>query len=168
MKMPRQYFSSDHECFLSPSLYCIIHLSSTVLHFIIGDSEKIVKQKNAELSTCVIWPVEMAVEGRGNRPWVLGILIDEGAKLEGGGILTPFLLAPLQLSSQKKTILRYKSIGEGGGDFPLASPQVTSVELRVKYKIIYIATSFVYITSFYCERSKSEVIFVHNIKAYRE
>jgi len=69
---------------------------------------------------------------------VLGILIDEGVKLEGGG-----------------------------GYLPLASPQVTSVDLRVKYKIIYIATSFVYITSVYCEISKSEVVSVHNIKAYR-
>jgi hypothetical protein len=41
------------------------------------------------------------------------------------------------------------------------------VELRVKYKIIYIATSFVYITSVYSEMSKSEVVSVHNIKAYR-
>jgi len=52
-----------------------------------------------------------------------------------------------------------------GGISPVASLQVTSVELRVKYKIIHIATSFVYITSVYCEISKSEVVPVHNIKA---
>jgi len=51
--------------------------------------------------------------------------------------------------------------------FPLASPQVTPVELRFKYKVICIDTSLVYITSDCCEISKSEVVSVHNIKAYR-
>ena len=167
--MPRQYFRPDHGCFLSALLWCIIHHSPTALHFIVWDTERFVKQKKAELSTCVIWLVELAVEGGegGNRPWVLGIVIYEGVKLERRGFSPNFWLTPLQLSSQNKTILRYKKYW-WGGYFPLAFPQFTSVELRVKCKIIYIATSFVCITSVYCELSKSEVVPVHNIKAYRE
>jgi len=61
--------------------------------------------------------------GGGLRPWVLGILIYEGVKLERGGFSRHFLLAPLHLSSQKKTILRYKKYWRGGIS-PLLLPKL--------------------------------------------
>jgi hypothetical protein len=56
--------------------------------------------------------------------------------------------------AKRKLFSGIKSIGGGRRYFSLASLQVRLVELRFKYKIIYIATSFVYFTSVYCEISK--------------
>jgi hypothetical protein len=81
--------------------------------------------------------------GGQNRPWVLGTLIYEGVNLEIGGTIglqqfllykhpfphshsILFLFSLLQLSSQNKTVLRYKNIG--GGVWPPLPP---STKLRL-------------------------------------